>query len=55
MITVPVGYELEPSPGIGNRAPSAVPEPVGTWAMLAAGIVVLIVQHAEPALPSYES
>jgi hypothetical protein len=42
MITVPVGYELELSPGIGNGTPSIVPEPVGTWAVLSAGMVVLI-------------
>jgi hypothetical protein len=39
IITVPLGFELELSAGVGNA--SAVPEPQ-TWAVLAAGIAVLI-------------
>jgi hypothetical protein len=41
IITVPVGYTLELSPGIGNGAISTVPEP-RTWTALLAGIAVLI-------------
>jgi hypothetical protein len=41
MITIPVGYELELSPGIGNGAASPVPEP-RTWTALLAGMAVLI-------------
>lgn len=40
IITVPNGYTLELSPGVGNSA-ATTPEP-GTWALLTAGVAVLM-------------
>ena len=42
ILTVPSGYSLILSPGVGNSAASAVPEPA-SWTMLAAGIGLLMV------------